>query len=176
MVLFYVARVVIKRKFTNCVSPPPWWTVEDKESTDDDAEMRRHRHHRASFCAGSSSPPLLLCPPAPPGSSAQVVAINSSINCRLFRIGYMTPVEPPTQPHNHVEFFFIYSSLSPSFDLLRCLFWALVVSSGLRSSVAFFLRAWLSGFVCFVVREKCLLFQLCYQWLSKHTHWTHTGY
>lgn len=45
-------------------------------------------------------------------------------------------------------------------------------SGSFFSSVAFFLRAWLSGFVCFVVREKCLLFQLCYQWLSKHSSHT----
>lgn len=79
-------------------------------------------------------------------------------------MGYMTPVEPPTQqpPQHHslghFSFFFIY------------FFWFFGVRSSSSSSVAFFLRAWLSGFVCFVVREKCLLFQLCYQWLSKHTH------
>jgi len=91
-----------KTKFTNCVPRRRnkkqkiiqrinWWWCRC-----DDIDIIEH--HSAVF-------PSVSPRSVPP----EVVAINSSINCRLFRMAYMTPVEPPTQPHDHMEFFSILS-------------------------------------------------------------------
>jgi len=129
-----------KTKFTNCVPRRRnkkqkiiqrinWWWCRC-----DDIDIIEH--HSAVF-------PSVSPRSVPP----EVVAINSSINCRLFRMAYMTPVEPPTQPHDHMEFFSILSRAESSCLLFFGTWWSpffLPIGGFLSTRVA----KWICVFCC----------------------------